>query len=473
MKKLPLFIIIISICLLAGYQWGEPVLIHSHPTATINENDMCIEKNGTIHIVWNERYEHNLSQIMYSYSTDEGTTWSIPYNVSQSDTSLLSYPAIASDNNGKLYVAYGWNSLGYEILFVKTYDGSTWSEPARLDSNTYHLNNKFVVDSEDRVYHFWELLGVPYYRYKDLTDTTWSPIIGSLKGFNIEDIIVDKNNNLHGIGRNSINPDVPAYTSYVSYNKLNNLWSDIDVIDSSETITASTGERICLSDDGYLHVASREMEYYWNWKDYYQFKQINDSVWSEPEKVSDYYSYNFSVNDIIVDPEGNVHIFQEYNETPGTIDECIKHDSTWVMDSYIIGEYGSDIGKIIDSNGLLKMVYRGYNTNGTYYLFFIKGLYVGIEEDHSNLAEDCLLHQNYPNPFNPVTQIKFDLAKTSNIKLSVYNINGQLVSELANGVKNAGCHSVDFDGSKLNSGVYYYSLEIDGRAITKKMVLMK
>ena len=130
------------------------MLIHSQPTATINENDMCIEKNGTIHIVWNERYEHNLSQIMYSYSTDEGDTWSVPYNISQSDTSLLSYPAIASDNNGKLYVAYGWNSLGYPILMLKKFDGSTWSEPARLDSNTYHLRNKFVVDNEDRVYHF-------------------------------------------------------------------------------------------------------------------------------------------------------------------------------------------------------------------------------------------------------------------------------------------------------------------------------
>jgi len=83
------------------------------------------------------------------------------------------------------------------------------------------------------------------------------------------------------------------------------------------------------------------------------------------------------------------------------------------------------------------------------------------------------LYQNYPNPFNPVTQIKFDLAKTANIKLSIYNINGQLVSELANGIKNAGYHVVDFDGSKLNSGVYYYTLEVDCRAITKKMVLMK
>ena len=83
------------------------------------------------------------------------------------------------------------------------------------------------------------------------------------------------------------------------------------------------------------------------------------------------------------------------------------------------------------------------------------------------------LYQNYPNPFNPVTQIKFDLTKTANVRLGVYNINGQKVAELANGTMNAGNHAVEFDGSNLNSGVYYYTLEVDGIALTKKMVLTK
>jgi len=98
----------------------------------------------------------------------------------------------------------------------------------------------------------------------------------------------------------------------------------------------------------------------------------------------------------------------------------------------------------------------------------------GIEEDENYiLPETSRLYQNCPNPFNPVTQIKFDLAKTANVKLSVYNINGQKVAELANGVMNAGVHSVDFDGSKLNSGVYYYTLEADGIRHTNKMILTK
>jgi hypothetical protein len=59
------------------------------------------------------------------------------------------------------------------------------------------------------------------------------------------------------------------------------------------------------------------------------------------------------------------------------------------------------------------------------------------------------------------------------VKLSVYNISGQVVAELVNGVMNAGSHSAVFDGSRLNSGVYYYTLEADGISETKKFVLMK
>jgi hypothetical protein len=89
------------------------------------------------------------------------------------------------------------------------------------------------------------------------------------------------------------------------------------------------------------------------------------------------------------------------------------------------------------------------------------------------IPEKTVLHQNYPNPFNPATQIKFDLAKTGNVKLSIYNVSGQKIAELADGIRNAGFHTVEFNGSRLNSGVYYYNLEVDGKNITKKMVLTK
>ena len=98
----------------------------------------------------------------------------------------------------------------------------------------------------------------------------------------------------------------------------------------------------------------------------------------------------------------------------------------------------------------------------------------GIEEAEDYiLPETSRLYQNYPNPFNPVTQIKFDLAKAGIVKLSVYNINGQKVAELLNGIQNAGIHTIEFDGSNLNSGVYYYTLKTDGNILIRKMLIVK
>ncbi len=87
---------------------------------------------------------------------------------------------------------------------------------------------------------------------------------------------------------------------------------------------------------------------------------------------------------------------------------------------------------------------------------------------------DTALDQNYPNPFNPSTTIRFTLAEPSNVSLSVFNANGQLVERLADGRPfDAGVHTVAFNGVGLASGVYFYRLETGSFSQMKKMVLLK
>ena len=88
------------------------------------------------------------------------------------------------------------------------------------------------------------------------------------------------------------------------------------------------------------------------------------------------------------------------------------------------------------------------------------------------------LKEAYPNPFNPSTVISYQLPVSSNVMLSVYNLQGQLVETLVNEMQETGSYSVNFDGADLASGVYFYqiSVETDGRLSlqeTRKMVLMK
>jgi len=83
------------------------------------------------------------------------------------------------------------------------------------------------------------------------------------------------------------------------------------------------------------------------------------------------------------------------------------------------------------------------------------------------------LQQNYPNPFNPETTIKYSLAKSENVKLSVYDLLGREVSVLINEKQNAGPYEISFDGRNLASGVYFYRLSAGSFVDTRRMLLMK
>jgi len=83
------------------------------------------------------------------------------------------------------------------------------------------------------------------------------------------------------------------------------------------------------------------------------------------------------------------------------------------------------------------------------------------------------LSQNYPNPFNPSTTIRYSLSVTSNVKLSVFNILGEEVQILVNETKEAGIHTINFNASQSNSGIYFYKLETRNFLRVKKMSLIR
>ena len=84
------------------------------------------------------------------------------------------------------------------------------------------------------------------------------------------------------------------------------------------------------------------------------------------------------------------------------------------------------------------------------------------------------LQQNYPNPFNPVTTISYTLPMNESVSIYVYDTTGKLVQVLADReLQSAGSHSVQFDGSTLSSGLYYYQVQTSNFSQTRPMVLLK
>ncbi len=83
------------------------------------------------------------------------------------------------------------------------------------------------------------------------------------------------------------------------------------------------------------------------------------------------------------------------------------------------------------------------------------------------------LSQNYPNPFNPTTEIDYSVPKETRVTLTVYDVLGQEVETLVNEEQNVGRYQVQFNGSRLASGVYFYRLVAGSHVITKKMLELK
>jgi hypothetical protein len=89
------------------------------------------------------------------------------------------------------------------------------------------------------------------------------------------------------------------------------------------------------------------------------------------------------------------------------------------------------------------------------------------------IIEKFSLSQNYPNPFNPSTKISWQSPLGSHQTLKIYDVLGREVATLVNEYRDAGIYEVEFDGSQLSSGVYYYQLKINDYITTRKMLFLK
>ena len=97
---------------------------------------------------------------------------------------------------------------------------------------------------------------------------------------------------------------------------------------------------------------------------------------------------------------------------------------------------------------------------------------MGISDD-APIASSYELGQNYPNPFNPTTHIRFNIPETGNTKLTVFNIMGEAVANLVDGVVSAGGHTVSWNAANMPTGVYFYRLESGNFTQTRKLLLVK
>ena len=159
----------------------------------------------------------------------------------------------------------------------------------------------------------------------------------------------------------------------------------------------------------------------------------------------------------------NVIVVGNFGVITQSIDPDFFYSGKWYYN------FNADSVDIADTNALIEL------EPGEFRIYTSKHLFLDTEED-DGLGTAPLtfsLSQNFPNPFNPVTTIQYSLPSESSVQLTVYNINGQEVEYLVDDILPAGIHNINWDASKLTSGIYFYRLTTDSYTESKKMLLIK
>ena len=202
-------------------------------------------------------------------------------------------------------------------------------------------------------------------------------------------------------------------------------------------------------------------------------------------KSSDGILYVGTLTDGVYRSYDNGNTFSHLTGLPDGPIYAIRVDSlnNIFVSSWLFGIYGSaDLGQSWTYMGL-----GGYAVSTTFpgpnkKLFatslgkLMVGNYslTGVENDKNIIPQKFSLEQNYPNPFNPTTIIRYGIPAAERVTLKVFNILGKEMATLVNSeLKVAGAYQVEFNASRLPSGVYFYRLEAGKNVSSKKLILIK
>jgi len=399
----------------------------------------AVGPNGEIYVSW-----AGPLGLMFDKSTDAGQTWgddifvsNIPggwdFNVSGisrcNGLPITMCDISNSPFRGNVYV--GWSDQrngtnNTDVFFVKSTDGgNTWSSPLKVNDDQTSRHQFFTWMTVDPTTgHIWAVF---YDRRNTTGDATDVFVAKSTDGG-------DTFENFK-VSQSSFTPSsfvfFGDYTNITAWNgKIYPIWMRAD----NQTMSVWVAHVI---DSTTVPVELSA----------FSVQQNNDKVILNWETATETNNYGFEI--------------QRSNKNSEfiTIGFVAGYGTTTEKHQY---SYSDEL--ISDDNYRYRLKQVDYDGSFSY-----------SDEKEINfvLLNDFALYQNYPNPFNPVTTISYKLPEPGYITLKVYDILGNEVSIIDNGFKQAGVHDVEFDGSNLGSGIYFYVLQKDDAMLNNKMIILK
>lgn len=345
------------------------------------------------------------------------------------------YEEFYNDNwEQQYYAIYTWENGNIIELLEQEWDGSSWIDIFKISASYDNDDNMLQIlfsTYEDDAWLVEEIMSWTYDENgNELTALMQSSDeTGTLQNSMREYMSYDSNNNLVDYVIEFWEGD-----AWVAYMRVLLTYSENgDILTESEQIyDEESGEWLTMDTITY--------EY-----SYDAGGNLTELVESSVYEESTYYGkqvYNFDVNN---------------NCVQGEYYESWDGDSWEDSEEYLMLYYNNGADVIDEYAHKISVIYSGSTA---------------INDD-VKVPEKIVLNQNYPNPFNPATTISFSLPAKLDVKLTVYNGLGQKVDEIVNSNLNAGVYTYSFDGTGMNSGIYFYKLQTDNHHIVKKMILIK
>ncbi len=182
---------------------------------------------------------------------------------------------------------------------------------------------------------------------------------------------------------------------------------------------------------------------------YFQYSSDDAATWSQPVRLTNTTDIDEAYPSISI-----------YNKGDVSTNETYELNMVYMKDP---GVGPTTFGGSAPAS-LNNLVYRKISFNGP----------IGIRNIGTDVPKTFSLNQNYPNPFNPATKIRFEVPKTANVTLQVYDITGRVVATLINNESvTAGNKEIEFNAANIASGIYFYRIDAGNFTDTKKMILIK
>jgi hypothetical protein len=188
------------------------------------------------------------------------------------------------------------------------------------------------------------------------------------------------------------------------------------------------------------------------------------------DTLNDGYLSQFMEYGPVCDKEGKIYCGSNWE---GGTFYCIDSNGVILWRHIFPNEYDSCPAIGPDGIMFIGLQKGDYEFNQKQTLFAIRDTVTGVKDEKVESVKNYQLYQNYPNPFNPSTTIKYQLPKSGFITLKVYDLLGREVSTLVNEYKKSGSYNVNYDASKLVSGIYIYQIKLNNFISSKKMILLK